>query len=86
MYTVYILKSISKERYYIGYTENLERRLKDHNSGRTKSTKAYVPWQVVYKEEHNSKSEAYIREQEIKSFKSGIKFDKLINPERWQSG
>lgn len=69
MYIVYILKIISKGRYYISHKENLEKRLKEHNSGRTKSTKAYVPWQVVYKEEYNSKSEAFNREQEIKSLK-----------------
>ena len=86
MYKVYILKSQVKERYYIGQTENLDKRLKEHNSGKTMSTKGYSPWKVVYMEEFETRSEAVKREMEIKSYKSGIKFKNLLNTERWQSG
>ncbi len=86
MYTVYILKSIIVDRYYIGHSADLDKRLSEHNSGKTRSTKAYAPWKAVYTEEYNTKSEAYKRELEIKSFKSGIKFRNLINSESWQSG
>ncbi|RJP61292.1 MAG: GIY-YIG nuclease family protein, partial [Ignavibacteriales bacterium] len=80
------LKSENKERYYIGHSANVEKRLSEHNSGKTKSTKAYVPWKIIYTEEYQTKSEAYKREIEIKSYKSGIKFKNLISTERWQSG
>ena len=83
-YFVYVLKSIEKSRYYIGHTSNLERRISDHNKGKTRSTKAYKPWELVYFEEFESRSDAYKREMEIKSYKSGIKFHMLL--ERWQSG
>jgi putative endonuclease len=86
MYKVYILKSQVKERYYIGQTANLDKRLKEHNSGKTRSTKSYSPWKVVYVEELETRSEAVKRELEIKSYKSGIKFKNLLNTERWQSG
>jgi putative endonuclease len=86
MYDVYILKSKIKDRYYIGHTNNLEKRLIEHNSGKTKSTKAYLPWEVIHTESYKTKSEAFKRELEIKSYKSGIKFHILIHPERWQSG
>ena len=86
MYYVYILKSLKNKRYYIGHTGDLQRRLTEHNSGKTKSTKGYVPWIIVYTEIYKTKSEAYKREKEIKSYKSGIKFKKLIKPESWQSG
>lgn len=86
MYYVYILRSIKTARHYIGATENLERRLTEHNFSRCRSTKAYRPWEIVYKEEFNSRLDAFNREKEIKKYKSGIKFKKLINPERWQSG
>ena len=86
MYCVYILKSLKSKRYYIGHTGNLQRRLTEHNSGKTKSTKGYVPWIIVHTEIYKTKSEAYKREKEIKSYKSGIKFKKLIKPESWQSG
>lgn len=86
MYTVYILRSNKYERYYVGHSSDIKKRLVEHNSGRTKSTKPYIPWEIIYTEEYATKSEAYKREQEIKSYKSGIKFHKLVNPERWQSG
>ncbi|HVO72808.1 MAG TPA: GIY-YIG nuclease family protein [Ignavibacteriaceae bacterium] len=86
MYKVYILKSLLINRFYIGHTEDLAERLKRHNGGRVRSTKAYKPWGVVYTEEYETKSEAYRREQEIKSYKSGYKFHELMKSERWQSG
>ncbi len=47
-YKLYILQSLTKDRYYIGHTNNIERRLSEHNSGQTKSTKAYIPWKLVF--------------------------------------
>ena len=85
-YFVYILKCLNAERYYTGCTSNLSRRLNEHNSFKVRSTKSYVPWKIIYTEVFESKSDAFQREKVIKSFKSGIKFKKLINSERWQSG
>lgn len=86
MFHLYILRSLFTARYYIGHTENLERRLKEHNDGRCRSTKAYKPWKLVYMEEHASKSEAFRRERVVKNYKSEIKFKELQKSERWQSG
>jgi putative endonuclease len=82
---VYIIKSKNFSRYYIGHTSDLKRRLTEHNTGKTRSTKAYVPWEVVYVERFLTKSEAVSREMEIKSCKSGFKFKELLQTERWQS-
>ena len=79
LYTVYILKSMVRDRFYIGHTADLDKRLKEHNAGRTKSTKAYVPWKVIYTENYETKSQAVRREFEIKSYKSGIKFYSLVS-------
>ena len=78
MYKVYILQSIKHLRYYIGHTQNLESRLKKHNSGRVRSTKDGVPWKIVYTEIYNTRSDAYSRELEIKKYKGGIKFKRLL--------
>ena len=78
MYKVYILQSRIKNRYYIGHTEDLDNRLSVHNSGRVRSTKAYLPWNIIYTENFQTKSEAQKREYEIKSYKGGIKFKKLL--------
>lgn len=86
MFYLYILQSIKNSRFYIGHTNELLNRLKEHNSGKTRSTKAYAPWKIVYTEVFETKSEAYRREIEIKSYKSGVKFKDLQNSERWQSG
>jgi putative endonuclease len=87
MYFVYILKSEKHNRYYIGCTSNLERRIDEHNNGKVSSTKAFVPWSMVYLEKYTAKTEACEREKKIKSYKSGNAFKDLIkNSERWQSG
>jgi len=79
MYFVYIIKSLIVSRYYIGSTENLDRRLSDHNSGKVKSTKAYKPWKLVYTESFDTKSDAIKRERQIKSYKSGSAFKRLLS-------
>ena len=70
MFIVYILYSLSKKRYYVGQTNNLERRIHEHNSGHTRSTKYGVPWEIIWSEEFPDRSEASKREKQIK--KRGI--------------
>lgn len=65
MYFVYILKS-KKYKLYIGFTNNLRKRLKEHNSGLVKATKPYIPWRLVYYEAYFSRKEAIIREHNLK--------------------
>jgi len=79
MYYVYIIKSLIVTQYYIDSTEDLDRRLSDHNSGKVKSTKAYEPWEHVYSERFDAKSDTLKRERQIKSYKSGNAFKKLVN-------
>lgn len=55
-------------------------RLKEHNKGRVKSTKAYMPWEVVYKVSYNTKQEAYTEERRIKRMKNGVQFRELLGP------
>ena len=67
---VYILESQNTGRWYIGMTENIEERLKEHNAGRVRSTKGYRPYSVIYTEEYPDATSARKREIQIK--KSGI--------------
>ncbi|MCX5781636.1 MAG: GIY-YIG nuclease family protein [Elusimicrobia bacterium] len=78
MYYLYILKSKRNGRYYIGSTGNLGKRLEEHNRGKTKSTKKFVPYQLEYKETFDTLSEARKREYYIKSQKSSRFVEKLI--------
>ena len=66
MYYLYILQSLKDLGYYIGITENLEKRIKEHNSGRTKSIKNRVPFVLKYKENYYIKTDARKREIELK--------------------
>ena len=45
---IYIIYSESRDKYYVGCTENLSNRIEQHNAGRNKSTKSGVPWIVKY--------------------------------------
>jgi putative endonuclease len=78
MYYVYILKSLKDERYYIGSTKNLDNRISDHNLGRTKSLRYRLPLKLVHYEKYPTQGMARKREKEIKSYKGGNAFKKLI--------
>jgi len=67
MYTVYILESKSSGRFYKGQTNDLTRRLKEHNNGEEKSTSAYVPWELVWSVEVPTRSDALRLERKIKN-------------------
>jgi len=70
MYTVYILKS-EEGKYYIGQTNNLERRLLEHANGVSIWSRKYKGWQLVLQEGFKTRSEAMLRERRLKSFKGG---------------
>ena len=68
MYYVYILQSLKTEKLYIGHTDNLTRRLKEHNAGRGgKYTQQNAPWTLLYSESHPDRSSAAKRERYLKS-------------------
>ena len=66
-YIVYAIKSIIDNRIYVGLTKNLEKRIKEHNQGRTKSTKGFIPWVLVYNETVVTRKEARRQEKYLKS-------------------
>ena len=78
MYYVYIIRSLKNNRYYTGSTNNLKRRIKEHNSNKTKSLKNKGPFTLIYQEAYKTLKKARARETEIKSYKSGNAFKKLI--------
>ncbi|TRZ93559.1 GIY-YIG nuclease family protein [bacterium] len=78
MYYVYIVRSMKDDKHYIGYTNNIERRLQEHNRGKSKSVKHRGPFELVYHEGYVAKIEAVRREKQIKSYKGGEVFRKLL--------
>ena len=69
MYYVYAIKSLSHNYIYVGLTNNIVRRLEEHNGGKNKSTKAYKPFILIYSEQTENRKEARKKE---KYYKSGV--------------
>ena len=79
MFTVYILHSDKIDQFYIGYTNNIDRRISEHNRKKGKFTDRGIPWKVVYTETYQTKENAKSREAYIKSRKSRDYIKKIIN-------
>lgn len=67
MIYIYIIKSCKDGRFYVGMTQNIDKRINEHNSGRTKSTKGYVPWKLFFFEIFPDRKSARAREKYLKS-------------------
>ncbi|WP_447950795.1 GIY-YIG nuclease family protein [Chryseobacterium koreense] len=74
---VYVIKSKLNGNLYKGQTDNLAKRLSEHNAGYNRSTKAFLPWELVYFEEFETREEALVREKYFKSG-SGREFLKKV--------
>ena len=66
-YFVYILESELDQSWYIGYTKGIEKRLNEHNSGKTESIRKKIPYTIIYYEANLSKEDAIAREKYLKS-------------------
>ncbi|KKP66900.1 MAG: Excinuclease ABC C subunit domain protein [Candidatus Moranbacteria bacterium GW2011_GWF1_35_5] len=79
MFYLYIIKSKVKKYYYIGSTEDLRRRMVEHNQGKTKSIKHLTPFELIYYEAYAIKRLARKRELELKnnSFKKKELLERL---------
>lgn len=66
---VYVLYSLKDKEFYIGYTADIKKRIKQHSNGDTPSTKSRRPFKLLYYEAHLSKKDALRRESYFKSTK-----------------
>jgi len=69
MHYVYVLQSLKDKKLYIGYSSNLKRRLKEHKTGGSRSTKCRLPFKLLYYESHTSEKDARRREKYFKTDK-----------------
>jgi predicted GIY-YIG superfamily endonuclease len=86
MFHVYVLEN-PQGRLYIGHTDDLERRLNQHNCPEGKQhlgkyTHKNGPWELLGHESFNTRPEAMRREKQLKSWKSPSKVRVLFEPER----
>ena len=68
MFYVYVLKSTKDNNLYTGYTNDLKRRLVEHNSGKNISTKSRIPFELIYYEAYKSREDATQREKMLKEY------------------
>lgn len=78
MFYVYILKSKKTGQFYVGQTAELEKRIERHNRGGSMFTRHRGPFELVFSETYRTRREAMKREKEIKSYKGGNEFIKLL--------
>lgn len=80
MCTVYVLQSLKDKRTYVGCTNNIERRLQDHNTGQVQSTRHRIPFKLIYKEEYPNRLEALKREEYLKTSWGRRQLRKILAP------
>jgi putative endonuclease len=78
-YHVYIIYSAKLDRYYVGYSEDLDKRLEQHNSGISVFTSSVNDWKLRHEELFSSREEAMKREKEIKKKKSRKYIEWLVS-------
>jgi putative endonuclease len=67
MFSVYAIRSLTRNYIYVGLTSNLESRLERHNKGLERTTKPYAPFRVIFNEPHPTRKLAREREKYLKS-------------------
>lgn len=72
MYYVYVLRSRQKDIFYIGCTEDLKKRILQHNNGESRATKSAALWELIYYETYTSLSLARRRELRLKHHGKGL--------------
>ena len=78
MFFVYILQSMRLNIFYVGHTDDLTQRIREHQTGRSRFTASRGPWKLIYIEVFSTRSEAMKRERKIKSRKSRRYIERLL--------
>ncbi|AEM70943.1 Excinuclease ABC C subunit domain protein [Allomuricauda ruestringensis DSM 13258] len=67
MFYTYALNSLERNYIYVGITSDIERRVKEHNLGKNKTTRPYRPFVLIFKKEFKTRLEARVEEIKLKS-------------------
>jgi len=67
MFFVYVIRSVTRPYRYVGITENVDRRLDEHEKGKSKSTRGRGPFELIHTESFETRDEARAREKFLKS-------------------
>ncbi|TXE14327.1 GIY-YIG nuclease family protein [Algoriphagus aquimarinus] len=80
MFYAYVLKSKMHDYFYKGHCQDLDKRLAEHNAGKTQSNRPYLPFEIVYFEEFESESGAIQREKYFKTSRGRKFLKKMLTP------
>ena len=78
MYYAYVLISLVDKKFYIGFSEDVLRRVEEHNEGKVPSTKTRRPFKLLYYEAHLSKKDALRREDYFKTTKGRSTLNQIL--------
>ncbi len=67
MYYVYVISSIQRKYLYVGLTNNIERRFRQHQGGKERTTASYRPFKIIFTEKFSTRIDARRREKYLKS-------------------
>jgi len=78
-YYVYILQSLKNESFYIGYTTDLKKRVREHNNGQSLATKPFRPYRIIFYEAFLDRIDAKNREEYLKGGYGRKTIKKMLN-------
>jgi putative endonuclease len=78
MYYVYILRSLKDKGIYIGYTNNLEERIKEHRKGQSFATKGRLPVELIHYQAFISKNDAIETEKYLKTTRGRQRINRML--------
>ncbi len=79
MFFAYVLRSKKNGRLYTGSTDNVQRRLEEHNSGHSKATRYIRPFELLHAEQFATRADAVQRERELKTGKGRDELRRLLH-------
>ena len=79
---VYILRSLKSGRYYVGSATDVNKRVDEHNRGQMRSTKAFCPFELVFKQGFETYAQARGIEARLKKYKRKDFLEKIIRDGR----
>ena len=82
---VYLLRSDKDQSLYIGYTVNLRKRLKEHNSEKNFSTKPARPWKLIFYESYLNRKDAHRREKYLKTTQGSRTLKRMLKEYFYQN-
>lgn len=84
-YYVYVLQSLANRNLYVGFTNDLRRRVKQHNDGVGKHTKKYLPWKLIHYEAYFNSEDARRREKYLKTSQGGRLLKRMLKEYFYQN-